>query len=117
MIKDFYEKFSKVEIDKSSDGVGGFEIIANEILSFDAGLTTSSTKNINLGEQYSALNTYSLLFPKEIVLELGDVIRKVETNKYYEVINDPSDFKTPKNSSLNLKKAIVTRYILPKEVN
>lgn len=116
MINKFYERFIKIEIFKSSDGQGGFETIPVEVLNFKAGLTSSKSVSKLIGEQYSVLNTYTLLLPLEVELNLGDIVKREENNNFYEVINDPGDYKTPLASSVKFKQALVKRYILPKGV-
>lgn len=117
MINKFYERFIKIEIFESSDGQGGFEVVPVEGLNFEAGLTTGKTVARLIGEQEGAINTYALLLPLGIEINLGDIVKKEGTNNFYEVINDPGDYKPPKTSSMKFKQAIVTRYVLPKGVD
>ena len=70
-----------------------------------------------IGEQQGLENNYVLFFDKSIdFLNLGDIVKRVDKDIYYEITNTPGETETPKASSLNLKKATLKRYVLPKEV-
>ncbi len=116
-MKNFLEMFEKVTLTKISDDMGGYETSISEGDIFKAGITQATGSIKIIAEQKGLENNYILFFDKDIdFLNLGDIVKRIDKDLYYEIINTPGEVETPKASSLNLKKAILKRYVLPKEV-
>ena len=115
-MKIFLETFRKITIDKISDDVGGYNLTMVEGNIFRAGITQAKSTIKIIADQEGLENNYVLFFDKDIDLFQGDIVKRVDKNLYYEIISTPGETETPKASSLNLKKAILKRYVLPKEV-
>ena len=116
-MKNFLETFKKVTLTKISDGMGGYETSMVEGNVFNAGITQATGTIKIIADQKGLENNYVLFFDKEIeFLSLGDIVKRIDKGLYYEIVNTPGEVETPKASSLNLKKAMLKRYVLPKEV-
>ena len=114
MISNFYEPFEIIEIAKVSDGMGGFKTYEVAKVKFEGAMTLDKTLSKLLAGQEGIENNYILCVSKTLEIELGDIVKKVSSNNYYKVVNYPSDYETPKRSSLNFKQVSLKRYILPK---
>lgn len=109
------DRFSKecvrINTTKEPDGFGGETVVYTEGMKFPAAFSFDSSTQGKIAEKLGVNNLFSIVTKKNIELKFHDIIKDVETGKYYRITSDNKT--TPKDAGLNMSVVSAEEYILP----
>ena len=113
MITDFFDNLIMIDKKTIPDGFGGFESQYTEGAEFKGGITTDNRMETRKAEKDGVTALYTVTVIKNIPLNYGDVIKRKEDNKYFKIVSNPDDMKTPKVSNMDFKQAQAELWTMP----
>ena len=104
--------YNKVTVE---DGYGGYKVVWNEGVEFDAAIVFNSSSQVQLAMQSGTAALYTVTTPKTINLQYHDIFKRKEDNKIFRVISDGDDNKTPKSATLNMRQVTAEEWKIPND--
>lgn len=101
---DWMEKCIIMNKTKISDGEGGFDVTWAEGAEIYCAIALDSSMRARIAQSEGFTNVYSIVTNANVNLEFHDVIKRVSDGKIFRITSDGSDNKSPKFSSLNMRK-------------
>ena len=109
-LTDFYSDVYYLDKKSTPDGLGGFDVVYTEGVSFKGVVTTENSIQVRLAEQQGVKSTYTLTTNKGIELSYGDLIKN--NNKIYKVVSNKNEVQTPSFSQLDVQQYELVRYVV-----
>ena len=101
-ISDYYKTLEVIEINNTSDGLGGFVEAINVIKTINGAIIRSSNKEIKIAEKLTNKSYYYLYVEKGTGITENNIIRDGE--KTYRITSLENDRVTPSKALLNIEK-------------
>ena len=101
-ISDYYKTLEVIEINNTSDGLGGFVEAINVIKTISGAIVRSSNKETKIAEKLTNKSYYYLYTEKGTGITENNIIRDGE--KTYRITSLGSDRVTPSKATLNIEK-------------
>ena len=116
LLSEAYEPFVFVNKVRVSDGMGGFVITWTESKdTFDAAIDVPASTLATIANKLTERRNATLTTSKSIVLEVMDVIKRVEDGQYFRVTTSGKDNRTPDSATLDMRQVSVEYWTLPSE--
>jgi hypothetical protein len=108
--QDYAENIVLMERKIIDDGMGGYEENWAEGITFKGSVRTSNSLQTLIAEQQGVTSVYMLLFPIDLPLKYGDVLKQGE--RYFKITSNPEDGKPPKTSPIDFISVTLENYIM-----
>lgn len=115
MITDFFEILNMIDKKSLPDGYGGFEMQYVEGAEFKGGITTDNSTQARIAEKEGVTALYTITVLPNIPLQYGDIIKRKNDNKYFKIVSNPDDMKTPRVSHMKFKQAQAEMWTMPQK--
>lgn len=101
-INDYYKTLEVIEINNTSDGLGGFVQAINVIKTITGAIVRNSNKETKIAEKLTNKSYYYLYTEKGTGITENNIIRDGE--KTYRITSLSNDRITPNKAKLNIEK-------------
>lgn len=97
---------------RTPDGEGGYTVVWNDSVEFDAAIVFDSSINARIGEKAGVTSLYTVTLPRGIRLDFHDVFRRLSDGKVFRVTSDGDDKKTPARASFQFSQVTAEEWTL-----
>jgi hypothetical protein len=102
-------EFAVMDKTTKPDPMGGILTVYQEGAHFRAGLVANTTTEMRIAQQNGAKSLYTLVVDKRIVLERGDMIRRLSDKADFRLLSATRDMTTPPKAGIQCSQATLER--------
>ena len=113
LLTDAFEDFVVMDKQTVPDGYGGTKPAWVEGVTISGAMAINSSNQAKIAESMGAIGAYTLTVRKNVLLDFHDVLKRVRDSKYFRLVNDSDDMKTPATATLNMRQYSAEEYTLP----
>lgn len=113
MIERWFEPFTLLEKEESSDGLGGMNACSFPGFSFRGVLSTAAAEQTAMAEQPVLSEALVLLHEFDVTLVPGDHVRREKDGAVYRVTDRSANMRAPAFSGLRFAQVPVERLVIP----
>jgi len=112
LLSEAFEEF--VVMDKATvpDSYGGTKKAWTEGITISGAMVYNGSTTAKIAESMGAIGGYTFTVRKNILLDFHDVLKRKKDGKYFRLVNDSDDMKTPESASLNMRQYSAEEYTL-----
>lgn len=103
LLDEAYEKFVYMNKSIVDDPRGGTRTTWTEGATIEAALVNDNDPEIRVALAQGVKGLYTMITRKNVILNYHDVLKRVETGKYFRITSDGEDNATPKSAMLNIR--------------
>jgi len=85
------------------DGYGGVKTVWRQGAVIDAAYSFNSSTQARIAAQQGVNNRFTILTRRSVVLQFPDVIQRASDGKYFRIMSDGNDNRTPNSAGLDLR--------------
>lgn len=112
LLYDAMSPCTKIERVKTNDGLGGFEWAWQDAGTFQGAVVKDASPIDRVAEKQGVKETYTISFPKGLVLHFHDVIRREKDQMIFRVITNVEDSETPSAATFQIGQVHAERWEL-----
>jgi hypothetical protein len=104
LIDDYKTACTLLEKRRVPDGEGGWHVVWEDGLQFEAAITNPNTIQSRVAEKQGMLSTYTVTTDKNVPLDFHDVFRRKSDGQVFRVTSDGTDKVTPMSASFEFSQ-------------
>lgn len=94
------------------DGYGGHDTSYQDGATFNAAIRFDTSIEARAAESQGVTSLYTVITPRDMILQYHDVFRRVEDGKIFRVTSDGDDVKTPDMATLDMRAVTAEEWSL-----
>lgn len=112
LIDDYKTTCTLLEKRRVPDGEGGWHVVWEDGLQFEAAITNPNTIQSRVAEKQGMLSTYTVTTDKNIPLDFHDVFRRESDGDVFRVTSDSKDVQTPTRATFQFAQVSAEKWAL-----
>ena len=104
LLSEAFEDFYIMNKTAVDDGYGGTTKEWTKGIMISGAMVMNSSTQQKIAESMGAIGAYTLTVRKNILLDFHDVLKRAKDGKYFRLVNDSDDMKTPNSAGLNMRQ-------------
>ena len=112
LLSQAFEDFTVMNKTTVDDGYGGTTKQWTEGITIKGAMVINNSAQQKIAESLNAIGAYTFIVKKNVLLDFHEVLKRERDSKYFRLVNDSDDLKTPDSASLNMREYSAEEYVL-----
>lgn len=104
LLYEVFEEFKIMDKTTSDDGYGGIITDWTEGASIQGALVYDNSSTMKVAQAIGSTATYTLTVRKDVDLDFYTVLKRLSDGRYFRILANSDDNKTPDSASLNMRQ-------------